>query len=148
MKKKIYFAALVLIVISPTLWFRDTLSQQPQVRVGTSTGVRARVAVADFQIRANDPQLTQYTRLFNEVLWSDLDMAGVFEVVPKSFYSLKLPSQPAEVIIVQWESNEVSAQDLAYGSSSIEKGQVVGGCRLPDVSAKEASMVFRFAVEL
>ena len=148
MKKKIYFAALVLIVISPTLWFRDTLSQQPQVRVGTSTGVRARVAVADFQIRANDPQLTQYTRLFNEVLWSDLDMAGVFELVPKSFYPLKLPSQPAEVIFEQWTSNEVRAQDLAYGSSSIERGQFVVECRLADVSTKESIIGLRYRVEL
>src|SRR2546425_3877012 len=148
MKKKIYFAALVLIVISPTLWFRDTLSQQPQVRVGSSTGVRARVGVADFQIRANDPQLTQYTRLFNEVLWSDLDMAGVFELVPKSFYPLKLPSQPAEVIFEQWTSNEVRAQDLAYGSSSIERGQFVVECRLADVSTKESIIGLRYRVEL
>jgi TolB protein len=148
MKKKIHFAGLVLIVIFPTLWIKDNLSQEPQVRVGTSTGVRARVAVADFQIRGNDPQLTQHTNLFNEVLWNDLDMAGVFELVPKSFYPLKLPSQPAEVVFEQWTSNEVRAQDLAYGNSSIERGQFVVECRLADASTKESIIGLRYRVEL
>jgi len=148
MKKKIHFAGLVLIVIFPTLWIKDHLSQEPQVRVGTSTGVRARVAVADFQIRGNDPQLTQHPNLFDEVLWNDLDMAGVFELVPKSFYPLKLPSQPAEVVFEQWTSNEVRAQDLAYGNSSIERGQFVVECRLADVSTKESIIGLRYRVEL
>ena len=94
-------------------------SQQAQVEIGTKTGVRARLAVADFQLRSSDPQLASMTRIFNEVLWNDLDMSGVFDLVPKSFYPVKLPSQPQEVIYEQWQSNEVKAQDLAYGNTSM-----------------------------
>src|SRR5437660_11886858 len=109
MKKKIHFTGLVLIVFFLILWIKNSLSQEPQVRVGTSTGVRARVSVAVFQIRGNDPQLTQITNLFNEVLWNDLDMAGVFELGPNSFCLLKLEYQPAEVVFEQGTSNEVRA---------------------------------------
>jgi TolB protein len=131
-----------------SLGFGNLLSQEPQVKVGTSKGVRSRVAVADFQVRGSDPQLTQYTTLFNEVLWNDLDMSGVFELVAKSFYPVKLPSQPNEVIFEQWTSNEVRAQDLAYGNSSIEKTEFVVECRLVDVSTTESIIGLRYRVEL
>jgi len=131
-----------------SLWLGSLLSQEPQVKVGTSKGVRSRVAVADFQMRGSDPQLTQYTALFNEVLWNDLDVSGVFELVAKSFYPVKLPSQPNEVIFEQWTSNEVRAQDLAYGNSSIEKAQFVVECRLVDVSTTESIIGLRYRVEL
>jgi TolB protein len=127
---------------------RPVLSQEPQVKVGTSKGVRSRLAVANFQTRSSDPKLTQATALFNEVLWNDLEISGVFELVPKSFYPMRLPSQPTEVSFEQWTSNEVRAQDLAYGNSSIENGEFVVECRLVDVSTTESIIGLRYRVEL
>lgn len=123
-------------------------AQQAQVKTGTQTGVRARVAVADFQLRGTDPQLAPMTQIFNTVLWNDLDMAGVFELVPKSFYPMKLPAQPQEVVYELWSANEVKAQDLAYGNASVERGQFVVECRLVDISTHEAITGVRYRVGL
>jgi len=128
---------------------RGTLSfQEPQVRTGTQEGRLARLAVADLQMRGNDTQTMQFSKLFNEVLWNDLDMAGVFDLVPKSFYPLKLPSQPAELVFEQWTSNELRATDLAYGASYIENGQFVTECRLVDLGTKESIIGLRYRVGL
>jgi TolB protein len=148
MKNKSGFIAVLIIGLSFPLVFQKLLSQEPQVRIGTTQGVRARVAVADFQMRGSDPQLDPFTKLFNEVLWNDLDMAGVFELVPKNFYPLKLPSQPTEVIFEEWKSNEVRAQDLAYGNTTIERGQFVVEGRLVDVGTQEQVIGNRYRIEL
>lgn len=135
---------LLLVILS----WKALFSQEPQVRTGTSEGAISRLAVADFQMRGNDDQTVQFTKLFNEVLWSDLDLAGVFELVPKSFYPIKLPSQPSEVVFEQWSANEVRATNLAYGASYIESGQFVTECRLLDVGTKEAIVGLRYRVDM
>jgi TolB protein len=122
--------------------------QQPQVKTGTAQGVRARIAVADFQLRSSEPQLTDLTRIFNQVLWGDLDMSGVFELVPKSFYPMKLPSQPNDVVFEQWSANEVKAQDLVYGASLVERAQFVVECRLVDINTRESITGLRYRVAL
>ena len=85
-------------------------------------------------------------RFSTRCLWNDLDMSGVFDLVPKSFYPVKLPSQPQEVIYEQWQSNEVKAQDLAYGNASVDRGQFVAECRLVDVSTRESIAGLRYRV--
>ena len=91
MKRKLSFALLILLASLPFV-IRLLLSQEAQVKTGTGQGVqRSRVAVADFQLRGVEPQLVEFTKLFNSVLWDDLDFSGVFELVPKSFYPIKLP---------------------------------------------------------
>ncbi len=145
---RLIVVALCSVVLVLFVALSNVRSQEPQVKVGTSKGVRSRVAVADFQMRSNDPKLVQSTTLFNQVLWNDLDIAGVFELVPKSFYPIRLPSQPTEVSFEQWTSNEVRAQDLAYGNSSIENGEFVVECRLVDVSTTESIIGLRYRVEL
>jgi len=143
MKQKL---SLLFVIASLLVCIPYYFSQQAQVKTGTETGVRARLAVADFQLRSSDPQLASMTRIFNEVLWNDLDMSGVFELVPKSFYPVKLPAQPQEVIYEHWQSNEVKAQDLAYGNSSVDRGQFVAECRLVDVSTQESIAGLRYRV--
>ncbi len=147
MKNKAYFVVAPMIGLMFLLLLRNLLSQEPQVRVGTATGVKARLAVADIRMRGNDSQLAQYTRLFNEVLWNDLDLAGVFELVPKSFYPLQLPSQPGEVVFEQWSTNEVKAQDLVYGNSYVERNQFVVEGRLVDIGTREQVFGNRYRVD-
>lgn len=120
--------------------------QEPQIKTGTAQGVRARMAVADFQLRSVTPQLVDLTKIFNKVLWDDLDMAGVFELIPKSFYPLKLPAKPTEVIIEQWTSNEVKAQDLVYGNVSLEGSDFAAECRLLDLNTNESILGLRYRV--
>ncbi len=141
---KTRFSQLLLITFSLISVGRSVTPQEAQVKTGTSQGVRARVAVADFQLRGTEAQLTEFAKIFNQVLWDDLEMSGVFELVPKSFYPMKLPGQPPEVIYEQWSSNEVKAQDLAYGNVAVERGQFVAECRLTDVNTLESIIGLRY----
>jgi TolB protein len=146
MKRHKIFALSVFVGFLFSIMISTTASQEPQIKTGTAQGVRARMAVADFQLRPATPQLAELTKIFNQVLWDDLDMAGVFELVPKSFYPLKLPSKPTEVIIEQWTSNEVKAQDLVYGNASLEGGEFAVECRLLDLNTNESILGLRYRV--
>ncbi len=118
-----------------------------QVRVVVTEGVRARVAVADIQQRGSESELDGHTRLFDDVLWNDLRRAGVFELVPKSFYPLKLPSQPYEVNYEEWTAEDVQAQNLVYGNSYMQRGQFVVEARLIDVNTQESIIGNRYRVD-
>ena len=118
-----------------------------QVVVRVTEGVRARVAVADFQQRSSEMEVTQHTQLFDEVLWNDLRRAGVFELVPKGFYPLQLPSQPYEVNYEQWTAEDVRAQNLVYGNSYLQRGQFVVEARLIDVNTQESIIGNRYRVD-
>lgn len=119
-----------------------------QVRVVVTEGVRARVAVANFQQRGSDAELERHTRLFDDVLWNDLRRAGVFDLVPKTFYPLKLPSQPYEVNYEEWTAEDVRAQNLVYGNSYMQRGQFVVEARLIDVNTQESIIGNRYRVDL
>src|SRR5215471_10367836 len=47
---------------------------------------RPRMAASEFKQATSDPQSAPLATVFNETLWSDLDNAGIFEMVAKSFY--------------------------------------------------------------
>ena len=118
-----------------------------QVRVVVTEGVRARVAVANFQQRGSDAELERHTRLFDDVLWNDLRRSGVFDLVPKTFYPLKLPSQPYEVNYEEWAAEDVRAQNLVYGNSYMQRGQFVVEARLIDVNTRESIIGNRYRVD-
>ncbi|MFN8007642.1 MAG: Tol-Pal system beta propeller repeat protein TolB [Terriglobia bacterium] len=146
MKKSALHSLAVLIILLSIRLVPTNASQEPQIKTGTSQGVRARLAVADFQSNAGNSQLSDLTKIFNQVLWNDLDMAGVFELVPKSFYPLKLPSKPTEVINEQWTSNEVKAHDLVYGNTALDGGEFSAECRLLDLNTNESILGLRYRV--
>jgi TolB protein len=127
----------------------DFLAQEPQVRIRlVGGGQAARLAVADFVTVGNDPKLTEFSKLFNNVLWNDMLLEGIFDLVPKSFYPLQLPSQPAEVAFEAWGNPELRVQDLAYGNTSLQGAQFVAECRLVDVGTKEQIKGLRYRGEL
>ncbi|MGH9494705.1 MAG: translocation protein TolB, partial [Candidatus Sulfotelmatobacter sp.] len=71
------------LTLSPALFAQDW------VKTGTSLGVeKVRLAVPDFKQANTDPQNAALLKTFNDTLWNDLDNAGIFEMVSKSFYPL------------------------------------------------------------
>src|ERR1700756_2037089 len=58
---------------------------------------RPRLAVPDFKTATGDPQSGPLNTVFNQTLWNDLDNAGIFDMVAKSFYPSQQPGQPAEL---------------------------------------------------
>src|SRR5258706_497148 len=78
-----------------------SFAQGDWIRTGTGLGQeRVRLAASDFKTTAADP--TGLLKTFNETLWSDLDNAGIFDMVSKSFYPLAQPGQPNEVRLDAW----------------------------------------------
>src|SRR5579859_3718111 len=71
---------------------------QDWIRTGTGLGVeKVRVAVPDFKPSGSDPQTAALLKTFNDTLWNDLDNAGIFDMVSKSFYPLQVPGTQQEM---------------------------------------------------
>src|SRR3974390_2624717 len=71
---------------------------QDWIRTGTGLGVeKIRLAVPDFKLVANDPQTQSLAATFNTTLWNDLQFAGIFDMVSKSFYPMSIPGAPQDV---------------------------------------------------
>jgi TolB protein len=94
---------------------------------------RIRLAVPEFPAQSTDPQLVILTQEFNQVLWNDLDNAGIFEMVSKSFYPLKAPAEPQDVDFKNWGDPPLSAQMLVFGKSEVASANLVITGRLYDV---------------
>src|SRR5881275_2288622 len=88
----------------PLFLFALSLSaQQDWIRTGTGLGVeKVRIAVPDFKSSSTDAANAELLRTFNDVLFSDLNSAGIFDVVSKSFYPLQTPGNPSEVNFDAW----------------------------------------------
>ena len=88
------------------LFFAFALAQasaqgQDRFRTGTNLGATIRMAAADFKPSTGDPQTAPLNTVFNQTLWNDLDNAGIFEMVAKSFYPLQTPGSPAEIKLLE-----------------------------------------------
>jgi TolB protein len=92
-----------------------------------------RIAVADMPAMSTDPALVSLTQEFNQVLWNDLDNAGIFQMVSKSMYPAKTPSDPGGVVFNQWTDPPASAQMLAFGKVEEINGNLVVTAYLYDV---------------
>src|ERR1700724_1610072 len=78
-------------------------SAQDWIKTWNGLGVeRIRIAVPDFKASTQEPHNTELLKTFNDTLWNDLDNAGIFDMVSKSFYPLAIPGNPTEVKLEAW----------------------------------------------
>lgn len=113
---------------------RPARAQQGSFEAGINRGnSMIRIAVSSFPAESADPNLTKLTTEFNQVLWNDLENAGIFTMVSRSFYPVKAPANPGDVVYDQWTSPPVSAQYLAYGNTANINGNLVVTAYLYDV---------------
>ena len=100
-------------------------SAQDWIRTGTGLGVeKVRLAASDFKPSTQDPKNAELLKMFNETLWNDLDNAGIFELVSKSFYPEQVPGQPTELTASQWGSPPPNASMLAFGNLGVSSDKV------------------------
>jgi len=105
-----------------------------QITTGINRGAPTiRIAVTEFPAQSSDANLSSLTQEFNSVLWNDLDNAGIFDLVNRSFYPLKLPVAPADVVFDQWANPPVSTQMLVFGKMEISNSILVVTAYLHDV---------------
>jgi TolB protein len=111
MKRLISVLALVLILTV------TSFAQQDWIRTGTGLGVeKVRVAVPDFKAASSDPNTGNLLKAFNDTLWNDLENAGIFDLVSKSFYPLQVPGTPQEINLGAWSNPPPNANLVAFGN--------------------------------
>src|SRR3989454_1888093 len=93
---------------------------QDWIRTGTGLGVeKVRIAVPDFKAASQDPKNTELLKAFNDTLWNDLENAGIFDLVSKSFYPLGPVGAPTDVKFDTWSSPPPNAAMLAFGNLGV-----------------------------
>jgi TolB protein len=108
--------------------------QEDWISTGTNLGAPAiRLAVSEFPSTSVDEKLASLTREFNEVLWNDLESAGIFQMVSKSVYPLRVPREPEEVVFKNWSDPPASTQMLAFGKIEVINANLVITGRVFDV---------------
>ena len=93
---------------------------QDWIRTGTGLGVeKIRLAAPDFKGSTQDPKTAELLKTFNDVLWNDLDNAGIFDMISKSFMPTDSPGSPADVKFDVWSNAPVNASMLAFGNLGV-----------------------------
>jgi len=119
-----YSAAFLL--VTATIFLARTAFAQDWIKTGTGLGVeRARVAAPDFKASSQDPRNTELLKTFNDTLWNDLDNAGIFDMVSKSFYPVAPVGAPADVKFDAWSAAPVNAAYLVFGNIAAAGNNVV-----------------------
>ena len=107
---------------------------QDWIKTGTGLGVeRIRIAVPDFKAASQDPRNDELLRTFNDTLWNDLNNAGIFEMVSKSFYPLGQVGAPSDVKFETWNAPPPNAAMLVFGSLAANGNNVTVQGWLDDV---------------
>jgi TolB protein len=107
---------------------------QDWFQTGINLGApRIRLAVSELPPQSVDQALVSLSQEFNQTLANDLDNAGIFELVSKSYLPLKLPKEPEEVDFQTWTDPPVQAQMLVYGKTEVINANLVITARLYDV---------------
>jgi TolB protein len=113
------FVAIISLVWLATLG----LSAQDWIRTGTGLGVeKIRLAAADFKQITTDSGTNNLAATFNTTLQNDLQNAGIFEMVSRSFWPTSLPGAPQEVHLSDWSSPPPNANMLAFGNLGVQSG--------------------------
>jgi TolB protein len=100
-------------------------AQTDQFKTGTNLGVeRVRIAVADFKPVTTDPNAATLQATFDQVLYSDLQNAGIFDVVSKSFNPLQSTANPQDVRLDAWSNPPANAAMLAFGNIGVTGADV------------------------
>src|SRR5260370_19929181 len=80
-----------------------TAGAQDRIRIELNMGQeRPRLAAPDFKAANADAQTAPLNTVFNQTLWNDLDNAGIFDMVARSFYPLQSPGSPNELQAAVW----------------------------------------------
>ncbi len=120
--RKLFSGALCAVLIST---FAPLAQAQDWVRTGTNLGAqRIRLAAANFKPGTVSPQESTLKQVFDQTLYSDLQNAGIFDMVSKSMAPPLMPGSQSDVQLAAWAAAPSSAEMLAFGTLSIDGGQL------------------------
>lgn len=115
---------------------------QDWVRTGTNLGAqKIRIAAANFKPGSVDPQVSSLKQVFDQTLFSDLQNAGIFDMVSKSMAPPLMPGSQGDVQLAAWSAAPSSAEMLAFGTFSINGGQIAVTGFLDDTKNPQSPQV-------
>lgn len=118
-----YTLTIFAILLVATLGLTAPAPPQDWIKTGTGLGVeKIRLAVPDFKLAANDSGSQNLALTFNVTLWNDLQAAGIFDMVGKSFYPMAPPGTPQDVRLTDWDQPPPNANMLAFGNFGVQSG--------------------------
>src|SRR6201985_2391148 len=98
---------------------------QDWVRTGSNLGAALiRLAAADFNPGSADPQTPALKTTFDTTLYSDLNNAGIFDMVSKSMAPPVMPASPQQMNLAQWAAAPANAAMVAFGSLAATSGRL------------------------
>src|SRR6516162_9351433 len=104
MRRIVSFRLLIVLALSVSALAQDW------IKTGTGLGVeKVRLAATDFRPSTQDAKNTELLQTFNDTLWNDLDNAGIFDMVSKSFLPTTAPGSPGEVRFNDFSAPPVNA---------------------------------------
>ncbi|HEY2860819.1 MAG TPA: translocation protein TolB [Terracidiphilus sp.] len=122
---KAKFPLIVLTLVAPII-LSAPVSAQDWVRIGTNLGnARIRLGAADFKPVGVDPQTPALKATFDATLFSDLQNAGIFDMVSKSMAPPGTPGSPQEMNLGSWSAAPASAEMVAFGALQSNAGRLV-----------------------
>jgi TolB protein len=117
--KRFLFAFIALTSLLPYV------AAQDWIKTGTNLGQqKIRLAAADFQASTQDAKNAELLKVFNDTLWNDLDNAGIFDMVSKSFNPTGAVGSPSDVKFDQWGAPPPNAAMLAFGNLGVNGANV------------------------
>ncbi len=105
------YSAILLVLFLFVLVASAGLSAQDWIRTGTGLGVeKIRLAAPDFKLVATDTGTQNLATTFNTTLGNDLQAAGIFDMVSRSFYPMSIPGAPQDVHLSRLEQPAAERQ--------------------------------------
>jgi len=124
-RAKRFFASPIALIFLGILFICTPLAAQDWIKTGTGLGVeKVRLAASDFKASTQDGKNPELLKVFNDTLWNDLDNAGIFDMVSKSFYPLSAVGSPADVKFESWSAPPPNAAMLAFGNLGVSGNNV------------------------
>jgi len=121
-------------------------AQEGTISTGIDTGAsKPRVAVPNFYANSSPsgPSDTALIRVFDTVLWSDLENSGIMDMVSKSFYPKVIPSRPVGLSLAEWAAAPANAHMLVMGNATRSGEQLVIEGWLLDARSTQAPPVIQ-----
>jgi TolB protein len=123
MKQRSFMKQLIRCLV--VLVFSAAAFSQDWIKTGTGLGVdKVRLAAADFNASTQDAKNADLLKMFNDTLWSDLDNAGIFDMVSKSFNPAGTVGTPSDVKFEAWSAPPPNAAMLAFGNLGVSGANV------------------------
>ena len=117
---------LFLLTLVALILFNASSYAQDWVHAGTNLGnARIRLGAADFKAASADPQTPALKATFDATLFSDLQNAGIFDLVSKSMAPQGTPGSQQEMNLGQWSAAPALAEMVAFGALQSNNGRLM-----------------------